>query len=104
MGHGRRAVAGSRTEPFKEWHHHTTEVSLEVASEELKSIAKLISRKTCSELQTDINTRSASIQGLAYIHITDGRQSDTQVSNFRSQAASSTNGDHHNNLRIKRNT
>ena len=32
--------------PFLEWHLHTTEASLEVASEEAKRITKMIGRKT----------------------------------------------------------
>ena len=32
--------------PFLEWHLHTTEISLEVASEEAKRIAGMIGRKT----------------------------------------------------------
>jgi hypothetical protein len=32
--------------PFLEWHLHTTETSLEVASESAKRIARLIGRKT----------------------------------------------------------
>ena len=32
--------------PFLEWHLHATAASLEVASEEAKSIAKVIGRKT----------------------------------------------------------
>ena len=32
--------------PFMEWHLHTTEASLEVASESAKRIARMIGRKT----------------------------------------------------------
>ena len=32
--------------PFLEWHLHTTAISLEVASEEAKRIARMIGRKT----------------------------------------------------------
>ena len=32
--------------PFLEWHLHTTAVSLEVASEEARRIARMIGRKT----------------------------------------------------------
>ena len=32
--------------PFMEWHLHTTEVSLELASESAKRIARMIGRKT----------------------------------------------------------
>ena len=32
--------------PFMEWHLHTTAMSLEVASEEAKRIARMIGRKT----------------------------------------------------------
>lgn len=31
--------------PFLEWHHHMTAVSLEVATEEAKRIARMIGRK-----------------------------------------------------------
>ena len=32
--------------PFMEWHPHTTEASLELASESAKRIARMIGRKT----------------------------------------------------------
>ena len=47
--------------PFLEWHLHATAVSLEVASEEAKRIAKMIGRKTRvlsedGEVLTEVNT------------------------------------------------
>ena len=46
--------------PFLEWHLHATAVSLEVASEEAKRIAKMIGRKTRvlsedGEVLTEVN-------------------------------------------------
>ena len=46
--------------PFLEWHIHATAVSLEVASEEAKRIAKMIGRKTRvlsedGEVLTEVN-------------------------------------------------
>ena len=46
--------------PFLEWHLHTTAISLEVASEEAKRIARMIGRKTRvlskdGEVLTEVN-------------------------------------------------
>ena len=44
MGEGRFRV--EELNPFMEWHLHTTEASLEVASKSAKRIARVIRRKT----------------------------------------------------------
>ena len=44
MAEGRFRV--EELNPFLEWHHHTTAMSLEVASAEATRIARMIGRKT----------------------------------------------------------
>ena len=49
--------------PFMEWHLHTTEASLEIASKDAKRIARMIGRKTrvlCEDgtVLTEVNPSS----------------------------------------------
>ena len=46
MGIGEGQFRVEELNPFMEWHLHTTEASLEVASKSAKRIAKTIGRKT----------------------------------------------------------
>lgn len=46
MGIGEEQFRVEELNPFMEWHLHTTEASLEVASKSAKRIARVIGRRT----------------------------------------------------------